>query len=234
MNPKKGPMALKPKDPKKTLLRLFSYFKYYKGLFFLGISAIVLASFAEIAATGMLSPIIDVFVDGGPLSQAAVYILILAGIVVAIAAGQYIGNRSMASLAQKIIHRLRSEMFAHMQKLPVSFFDTHSHGEMMSTFTNDVDMLNQSLEQAVSQVLISIVTVVGTYTMMIIISPLLTLVVTVSLIMMFFIIRFVGSRSANYFRNQQLSLADINGYIEEMMSGQKVVKVLRRTGYRGI
>ena len=96
---------------------------------------------------------------------------------------------------------------------------------MMSTFTNDVDMLNQSLEQAVSQVLISIVTVVGTYTMMIIISPLLTLVVTVSLIMMFFIIRFVGSRSANYFRNQQLSLADINGYIEEMMSGQKVVKV---------
>ena len=225
MNPKKGPMALKPKDPKKTLLRLFSYFKYYKGLFFLGISAIVLASFAEIAATGMLSPIIDVFVDGGPLSQAAVYILILAGIVVAIAAGQYIGNRSMASLAQKIIHRLRSEMFAHMQKLPVSFFDTHSHGEMMSTFTNDVDMLNQSLEQAVSQVLISIVTVVGTYTMMIIISPLLTLVVTVSLIMMFFIIRFVGSRSANYFRNQQLSLADINGYIEEMMSGQKVVKV---------
>lgn len=225
MNPKKGPMALKPKDPKKTLLRLFSYFKYYKGLFFLGISAIVLASFAEIAATGMLSPIIDVFVDGGPLSQAAVYILILVGIVVAIAAGQYIGNRSMAYLAQKIIHRLRSEMFAHMQKLPVSFFDTHSHGEMMSTFTNDVDMLNQSLEQAVSQVLISIVTVVGTYTMMIIISPLLTLVVTVSLIMMFFIIRFVGSRSANYFRNQQLSLADINGYIEEMMSGQKVVKV---------
>lgn len=218
-------VAFRPKNSRKTLLRLFSYYRFYKGLFALGILSIILASLAEVAANGMLSPIIDVFVSGGPLEDAIKYILIMAGIVLVIAFGQYIGNRTMARLAQKIIHKIREEMFAHMEKLPISYFDTHSHGELMSTFTNDVDMLNQSLEQAVSQVIISVVTVVGTYTMMIVISPILTLVVTIMLILMFIIIKFIGTRSSNYFRNQQLRLADMNGYIEEMMSGQKVIKV---------
>ena len=218
-------VTFRPKNSRKTLLRLFSYYRFYKGLFALGILSIILASLAEVAANGMLSPIIDVFVSGGPLEDAIKYILIMAGIVIIIAFGQYIGNRTMARLAQKIIHKIREEMFAHMEKLPISYFDTHSHGELMSTFTNDVDMLNQSLEQAVSQVIISVVTVVGTYTMMIVISPILTLVVTIMLVLMFIIIKFIGTRSSNYFRNQQLRLADMNGYIEEMMSGQKVIKV---------
>ncbi|NLK99631.1 MAG: ABC transporter ATP-binding protein [Clostridiales bacterium] len=224
MNNKKK-AAFKPKNPVKTVIRLFSYFRFYKGLLTLGIISIIFASLAEVAANGMLSPIIDVFVSGGPLNDAIKYILIMAGIVLIIALGQYVGNRTMAGLAQKIIHKIREEMFAHMERLPISFFDTHSHGELMSTFTNDVDMLNQSLEQAISQVIISVVTVVGTYIMMIIISPILTLVVTIMLIIMFIIIKFIGSKSSNYFRNQQVRLADMNGYIEEMMSGQKVVKV---------
>jgi len=221
----KNKATFKPMNPRKTLLRLFSYYKFYKGLFILGIISIILASLAEVAANGMLSPIIDVFVSGGPLNDAVKYILIMAGIVLIIAAGQYMGNHTMAKLAQKITHKIREEMFSHMEKLPISYFDTHSHGELMSSFTNDVDMLNQSLEQAVSQIIVSIVTVVGTYTMMIIISPMLTLVVTIMLILMFIIIKFIGSKSANYFRKQQLRLADMNGYIEEIMSGQKVVKV---------
>lgn len=225
MTDKKNKAGFRPRNTKKTLIRLFSYFRFYKSLFVLGILSIILSSLAQVAANGMLSPIIDVFVSGGSLNDATKYILIMAGIVVIIAFGQYIGNRTMAGLAQKIIHRIRGEMFAHMEKLPISFFDTHSHGELMSTFTNDVDMLNQSLEQAVAQVIISIVTVVGTYVMMIVISPILTLVVTIMLALMFIIIRFIGSKSANYFRNQQLRLADMNGFIEEMMSGQKVVKV---------
>ena len=217
--------ALKPKDPIKTLLKLFSYFRYNNLLFISGILTIVLASAAEIGITGMLSPIIDVFVSGGEKSEAVKHILILAALVVLAAIGHYYGNRSMASLAQRTIHRIRKDMFAHMQKLPVSFFDTHSHGELMSTFTNDVDMLNQSLEQSVSQVMISFITVVGTFIMMLVISPLLTLIVAVSLALMILLIRFIGSRSARNFRYQQYSLADMNGYIEEMMSGQKVVKV---------
>ncbi|NLL72888.1 MAG: ABC transporter ATP-binding protein [Clostridiales bacterium] len=224
MNKNKKPQ-LKPKNIKGTLLRLFSYYRFYKGLFAIGILSIIFASLAEVAATGMLSPIIDVFVSDGILKDAIRYILIMAVFVIIIALGQYVGNRTMASLAQKIIHKIREEMFSHMEKLPISYFDSHSHGELMSTFTNDVDMLNQSLEQAVSQIIVSTITVIATYTMMIIISPILTLVVTIMLVIMFFIIRFVGSRSSNYFRNQQIRLADMNGYIEEMMSGQKVVKV---------
>ncbi|MFA5528372.1 MAG: ABC transporter ATP-binding protein [Peptostreptococcales bacterium] len=225
MTNSKGKPAFKAKDPKKTLMRLFSYYKYYKGMFLFGILAIIFASLAEVAATGMLSPIIDVFASGGPLNEAIGYMLIMAGFVLIVALGQYAGNRAMTKLAQRIIHKIREDMFAHMEKLPVSYFDTHSHGELMSTFTNDVDMLNQSLEQAVSQIIVSIVTVVGTFIIMMIISPILTLVVALMLAFMFVLIKYIGSKSANYFRNQQLKLADMNGYIEEMMTGQKVVKV---------
>lgn len=225
MDKKKNKAAFRPKNPKKTLVRLFSYFRYYKALFIFGILSIIFASLAEIAANGMLSPIIDVFVSGGSINDALKYIFIMLGFVFIIAFGQYVGNRAMAGLAQRIIHKIREEMFAHMEKLPISYFDTHSHGELMSTFTNDVDMLNQSLEQSVSQVIISIITVVGTFIMMLVISPTLTLVVVAMLILMFFIIKVIGSKSADYFRKQQLNLADMNGYIEEMMSGQKVVKV---------
>ena len=221
----KNKSAFRPKNPKKTLVRLFRYFGYHKALFAFGILSIIFASLAEVAANSMLSPIIDVFVSGGSINDALKYISIMAGFVLLIASGQYLGNRTMAGLAQKIIHKIREEMFAHMEKLPISYFDTHSHGELMSTFTNDVDMLNQSLEQSVSQVIISIVTVVGTFIMMLVISPILTLVVVVMLMLMFFIIKVIGSKSANYFRKQQLTLADMNGYIEEIMSGQKVVKV---------
>lgn len=225
MHGAKGKAGFRPKDPKKTLLRLFSYYKFYKALFALGMLSIIFATLAEVATNGMLSPIIDVFVTGGSANDAVRFILIMAGFVLISSLGQYMGNRTMAGLAQKIIHKIREEMFAHMEKLPISYFDTHSHGELMSTFTNDVDMLNQSLEQSVSQIIISIVTIIATFIMMIIISPILTLVVAIMLVFMFFIIKFIGSKSANYFRNQQLRLADMNGYIEEMISGQKVVKV---------
>ena len=222
--------ALKPKNPINTLMRLFKYFRYNKVLFIVGISTIILASVTEIGITAMFSPIIDVFVSGDEKTEAIKYILILAGFVGLTTIGHYFGNRSMARLAQKTIHKIREDMFSHMEKLPISFFDTHSHGELMSTFTNDVDMLNQSLEQSVSQVMISIVTVVGTFIMMLIISPLLTLIVGTALALMFLIIRFIGSKSAINFRNQQHRLADMNGYIEEMMSGQKVVKVFNYEG----
>ena len=130
----------------------------------------------------------------------------------------------MAKLA-KTVHKIRKELFAHMEKLPVSYFDKHSHGDLMSTFTNDVDMLNQTLEQSVSQIIISVVSVVGSFGMMLYLSPLLTVMVVVMLVVMFASIRYIGQKSAKNFRAQQAALADINGYIEEMMTGQKVVKV---------
>lgn len=225
MKNKNTKKALRPNDPKKTLLRLFSYFKYNIALFIGGIIVIILSSMAEIGINGMLSPIIDVFIEQGERSEAIRYIIIMITFVIIAAVGSYLGNLAMARLAQKTIHKIREDMFSRLEKLPVSFFDTRSHGELMSTFTNDVDMLNQTLEQSVSQVLISIVTVIGTFIMMLVLSPTLTMIVVAMLIVMLGVIRFVGSRSAKNFRSQQSKLADMNGYVEEMMSGQKVVKV---------
>lgn len=224
-NVTKGPKQLKPQDTKKTLLRLFSYFKFNKILLFSGISFIVLSSVAEIGINAMLSPVIDTLVGDFNKNRFIMYLAIMGMLVLAIAFSQYIGNLFMARLAQKTVHKIREEMFSHMEKLPVSYFDKHSHGELMSTFTNDVDMLNQSLEQSVSQVLISIVTVVGTFAMMLILSPIMTIAVAVMLFLMLLVVKNIGQKSSKNFRNQQTAIAGMNGYIEEMMSGQKVVKV---------
>ena len=131
----------------------------------------------------------------------------------------------MARLAQTTVHKIRHDLFDKMESLPISFFDTHSHGDLMSTYTNDVDMLNMALEQSASQIVMAFFTVVGSFTMMFILSPLLTLIAIATLVFMFFIIRFIGSRSSKYFKAQQMQVAAMNGYVEEMMSGQKVVKV---------
>lgn len=216
---------LRPQDTKKTIIRLFSYFRFNKVLFFAGIFFVIVSSIAQIAANGMLSPIIDALVVYDDMNMFIRFIIIMIVLVIIISVGQYLGSLFMARLAQRTIHKIREDMFSHMEQLPISFFDTHAHGELMSTFTNDVDMLNQSLEQSVSQVIISIVSVVGTFIMMLILSPILTLVVFIMLMTMLASTRYVGKRSAINFRNQQAALADMNGYIEEMMSGQKVVKV---------
>lgn len=216
---------LRPKDSRKTLIRLFSYFKYNRLMLFGGIFFIIIGSLAQIGANAMLSPIIDTLVGDHNRGLFIKYLIIMAVLVIVIAIGEYIGNLLMAKLAQKTVHKIRQDMFSHMEKLPISFFDTHSHGELMSTFTNDVDMLNQSLEQSVSQITLSVVTVIGTFIMMIILSPILTLVVVGMLAVMLGFVKYVGQRSARNFRNQQAALADMNGYIEEMMTGQKVIKV---------
>ena len=224
-NNKVNRRRLKPKDPKRTLLRLFKYFRFYKSTFFIGILFIMITSLARIAANGMLSPIIDNLVGDFNKGQFIKQLIIMGIIIIFIVLGQYIGNISMTRLSQKTVHTIRKDMFSHMEKLPISYFDTHSHGDLMSTFTNDVDILNQALEQTVSQIVLSTITLVGTFTMMIILSPTLTLIVVGMLIVMLLATRYVGKRSSKNFRQQQASLADMNGYIEEMMTGQKVVKV---------
>jgi ATP-binding cassette subfamily B protein len=225
MNGNNKVRGLKPRDPVKTIKRLFSYFRFNKLLFVVGILSIIISSFAQIAANGMLSPIIDSLARDKDINLFIRYLVIMAVIVIGIALFQYLGNLFMARLAQRTIHRIRQDMFAHMEKLPLSFFDTHSHGELMATFTNDVDMLNMTLEQSIGQVILSVINVVGTFAVMISLSPILTLVVVVMLFVMFGAIRYVGKRSAASFRHQQMALADMNGYVEEMMTGQKVVKV---------
>lgn len=222
---KQSHRQLRPRDPKKTLIRLFSYFKYNKLMLISGIFFIILGSAAQIASNALLSPIIDTLIGDHNRGLFIKYLIFMGILVIVIGLGEYIGNLFMAKLAQKTVHKIRQDMFSHMEKLPISFFDTNSHGVLMSTFTNDVDMLTQSLEQSVSQITLSTVTVIGTFVTMLLLSPTLTLVVVGMLIVMLLFIRSIGQKSARNFRYQQASIADMNGFIEEMMSGQKVVKV---------
>jgi len=216
---------LRPNDPKKTIKRLFKYLRYNKALLWWGIIFIILSSIAQIGTNAMLSPIIDTLVKGDGMRIFIRYLIIMGMLVIVISASEYLGNLFMAKLAQKTIHKIREDMFSHMEKLPISYFDRNSHGDLMSTFTNDVDMLNQAFEQGISQIIVSAITVVGTFIMMLFISPILTIIVVIMLVIMLSFTNYVGKKSTRYFRNQQAALADMNGYIEEMMSGQKVIKV---------
>jgi len=216
---------LRPENPMRTIRRLFGYFKHNKLLLFGGIFFIILGALGQISVNAMLSPVIDTLVENKPLSLFIRYLIIMGIIVIFLALGEYLGNLFMVRLAQRTVHKIREDMFSNMETLPITFFDQHSHGELMSTFTNDVDMLNQALEQNVSQIIRTVITFFGTLFMMLYLSPSLTLVVIGMLLIMFFTIKVIGSKSSENFRIQQYALADMNGYIEEIMSGQKVVKV---------
>lgn len=215
---------LKPKNMAATIARMFSYFKYNKNLFFAGMLFVLLSTLATVGTNGILSPIIDSLIPGntGPFIK---YLLIMVVLALSAVSFQYLGTLFMARLAQRTVYKLREDMFHHLQKLPISYYDSRAQGDLMSTFTNDVDMLNQSLEQSVAQILIAIVSVIGSIVMMMVLSPLLTIIVLVMLVVMFFSISIIGKRSAGHFRRRQAVLADMNGYVEEMISGHRVVKV---------
>ncbi len=214
-----------PTQPLVTLKRLFAYLKFHKALFFSAILLIFLASGAQIAANGMLSPIIDSLLDGRGVQALLGYLAIMAGLVVVIAGAEYLGTLFMARLAQRIVHRIREELFQKVQSLSVVYFDSHGHGSTMSAFTNDMELLNQALEQSLGQIVTSVVTVAGTFLMMVLLSPPLTGIVLINLGLMFLAIKVIASKSGKNFRKRQGMMADMNSYVEEMVSAQKVVKV---------
>ncbi|MDO5033674.1 MAG: ABC transporter ATP-binding protein [Eubacteriales bacterium] len=222
-----GPKGKKfrPENPWKTTKQLFSYFRSNKLLFFTGIICVGLASLTSIALNAMLAPIIDSVT--GDFDQAAFVrsLLILAGIGFAQAAFMYLGNRANAVLSQRSINLIRQDLSAKVLRLPMSFFDSRTHGEVMSTFTSDIDTLSQTLDQAVSQFMTSIITFLGTAVMMLILSWKLFIVVAVFLSLMVLVTRFIAQRSGRFYRERQLETARLNGYVEEMMTAQKVVKV---------
>ena len=131
----------------------------------------------------------------------------------------------MIQIAQKTTNTLRRDLFANMQSLPLKYFDTHTHGDLMSRFTNDIDNVQMALEQSLVQLISSTLTFVGSVVMMIVLSPLLFLVTLMMLVLMFFYHGKIAGRSSKYFKAQQNNLGNVNGYIEEMVDGLKVVKV---------
>ena len=231
----------KPKNTAKTLVRMFSYLSGNTPLLILAFAMIIFSALAGVFASYLLKPIINnltdnlkAYIDSGLTSSVArnkvltdlgKNVAVMAAIYFTGAFGTYLSSRIMVSVAQKTANKMRKELFDHLQDLPVSYFDRHPHGEVMSRFTNDMDNVAMALEQSLSQTVTSLISVVGTFTMMIILSPWLTIIAILMLVIMFNIVKVVGGKSAKYFRSQQASLGELDGYIEEMMQGQKVVKV---------
>ncbi|MGI6326375.1 MAG: ABC transporter ATP-binding protein [Saccharofermentanales bacterium] len=219
------PRLEKPKNAGKTLWRLFTYLSTFRPVVILAILLTIVASLCNIAGTYMLKPLINGFGAGlTPMDQIGQIIQMAIVYVVAVVA-DWLNSLLMVQTAQRTIFRIRNDLFAHLQDLPISYFDSKTHGELMSRFTNDVDNVNVALEQSLSQVISSIVTIVTVFIVMLILSPILTVAVVGMLAVILLSLNFIGKRSAKYFRRQQQALGYLNGHIEEAMLGQKVIKV---------
>jgi ATP-binding cassette, subfamily B, multidrug efflux pump len=226
-----GPMR-KSKNPMKTLKRLLDYvFKEYKFKFILVMFLILISSLATVASTLFLKTLIDDYITPvlGQSNPNFMPLLKILGFMAVIyytgTLSTYIYNRMMVFIAQGSLKKIRDDMFEHMEKLPIGYFDTHSHGEVMSLYTNDTDTLRQMISQSLPQLISSVITVISVFISMIVLSLPLTLVALFMIFVMFKTIKNIGGKSAMYFGKQQQDLGKINGYIEEMMEGQKVVKV---------
>jgi len=215
----------------KTVKRLLKYMKPYKVLMIIVCVCIILSAIANVASSLFIQRLIDgyikpLLIDANPvfteLSQA---LLIMACIYLVGVLATLFYNRTMAVVSQGILKKIRDQMFSHMQTLPIKYFDTHTHGDVMSYYTNDTDTLRQMISQSIPQMFSSVITVVAVFCGMMYISIWLTLFVIVFLFVILKLTRKIVGKSGSYFVKQQVSLGDVNGYIEEIITGQKVVKV---------
>ena len=223
--------GVKPQDAGQTIRRLMSYVGRYRLRLMLVVLCIILSAVASVLSSTFIGVLIDDYISPLLLQADPVFTglaralgVMVCVYVVGMVSG-YFYNRLMVTVAQGVLKDVRDEMFAHMQTLTIRYFDTHSHGEVMSHFTNDTDTLRQMIAQALPQVLSSVVSLVAVVCAMLSLSLWLTLFVLAFAVLMLFITKRVSAQSGKYFVKQQQSLADVNGYIEEMINGQKVVKV---------
>ncbi len=224
----------KPANAGKTLKRIFSYMTSKWYLLVIVAVCVLCSSGAMIAGNYLLRPLLNDYIipfigQSNPDLTGFISLLVIMAVLYGVGVlATWINNRIMLTLATKTLFRIRTELFEKMEKLPLKYFDSHSHGEIMSLYTNDTDTLRDMLSQSVPQLLSSLFTVVGVFTMMVVLSPILTLLVVVMIGLMIFITGKIGMKSGKAFKAQQENLGKVNGYIEEMIEGQKVVQVFCR------
>lgn len=229
--PPKGARIPGQKPDIKSFKRLLSYMTKHKLTLIVVAVSIILSSLTTVISSVFLQILIDDYIMPILAMPNPVFtgllrlILVMCVIFVVGIVSAYLSNVLMAVMSQKILKEIRDDMFEKMQKLPVNYFDTHTHGDIMSHYTNDTDTLRQMLSQSMPQMFSSIITIVSILVTMIVMSWQLTLVVIVFIALMMFVANFVTGNSGKYFVAQQEALGDVNGYIEEMINGQKVVKV---------
>ncbi len=233
MNNKK-PNTLRPSAPKFSMnafKRILGYFKKYKIRFIIVLVCILVSAFSNVAGSMFLQTLIDDYISPLLLQPNPVFtgllkaVLTMAGIYIVGILGAFLQTRLMVKISQGILKDIRDEMFGVMQTLPIKYFDTHSHGDVMSCYTNDTDTLRQMIAHSVPQIFSSLVTILTVFIAMLTTSLHLTAIIILTIFCIIFTGRKIGANSAKYFIKQQASLGQINGFIEEMVNGQKVIKV---------
>lgn len=216
----------------KTLKRLLSYItKYYKKQFIIVIICIILSAVASVSGSLFLQTLIDNYITPllstpNPVFTDLFKAICSLGLIYVVGIiSTYIYNRTMAIVSQGVLKTIRDEMFSKMQTFPISYFDTNTHGDIMSHYTNDADTLREMISRSLPQLITSFVSIIAIFCSMLYVSVPLTIFVLFFVFLMLQVIRKVAGRSSTYFVAQQKSLGKVNGYIEEMMNGQKVIKV---------
>ncbi len=215
----------RPKAGKRTLIRLAAYLVCDRMLLVVIGVLIVVSIAANLGGSYLLRPIINEYILPGDFAGLVRMLGILVVIYLVGIVAVYVEYRLLNKIGQQTVARMRVDLFRKMEHLPVGYFDMHQHGDLMSRFTNDMDRISDALTDSLSDMLSSALTVVGIFCLMLVISPTLTLVTLVTVPLMFLGARGIVRKSRKYFKAQQESLGNVNGYIEEMISGQKVVKV---------
>ena len=228
--PRKQSFA-KPKNAKGTFRRILKYFKPYRGQLVLVLIGLLASVAANIAGTYMLVPIINEYIvpwigNANPDFTGLIgQLTVMAAVYTIGILGTFMYNRLMINVSTGTLLKLRLEMFTKMQTLPISYFDKRTHGEIMSTYTNDTDVMREMISQGLPSFISSAVRIVGVFTMMIVLNPILTGIAILMLVIMMLITKAIAGRSGRFFKARQDSVGKVNGYIEEMIEGQKVVKV---------
>ena len=215
----------KPKDLRGTLGKLMGYLGRYKPLLALVAALLVVSSACTVGGSYLIRPLINDYILPGDFPGLARMLCLMAAVYVAGAACSFGYSRIMVHISQTSVAKIRADLFARMQDLPLRFFDTHTHGELMSRYTNDIETVSEALNNSFASLISCTLNFTGTIAMMLVLSPLLSLITFATLAVMLLVVKNIGSRSRRYFAQQQKALGEVNGYIEEMIEGQKVIKV---------
>lgn len=231
MPPVKQKGFSKPKNTKQVIKRILQYMGKFKALWILVFLCVIVSSLASVIGTYLIKPALNDYIipligqKNPDMTKFAIVILQVLVMFIIGAVATWGNSRLMVYISTKLLYNIRTDLFSKLEKLPIKYFDKHTHGELMSRFTNDTDTLREMLSQTIPQLMSSALTVLAVFVMMIALSPILTLIILVTIALMIGLVGVIGKRSANAFRGNQKNIGIINGYIEEIIEGQKVVKV---------
>ncbi|PLR76841.1 multidrug ABC transporter ATP-binding protein [Bacillus sp. V3-13] len=219
-----GKKKLKTKNWLGTVKRIWEYFASYKGLFMLVVLMVVASSALGLLGPFLIGVTIDEYVVSGNSHNLILRLIELAVVYLLYSGSLWFQNFWMIGIAQNTVFTMRTQLFSHLHKLPIPFFDKRQHGELMSRITNDIENVSTTLNSSVIQIFSSMLTLAGTVAVMLWLSPLLTLVTLIIVPLMFIGMKWITNRTGKLFKQQQRNLGDMNGFIEETISGQRIVK----------